>query len=177
MAPTIPSGIKVKRRADEGEYPFTEIFSGFEKIQGVRRVFGGKGGSNDADETKVKEILSKQKVEIFSGEGYMGVNDEDGRIYVSKEYLEKGDPESIYLDVVHELVHVKQFMDGKKLFDRTYSYVERPTEVEAYRITVEEARRIGMTEEYIFNYLKVDWITRKEHIRLAEAMGVKPVSN
>ncbi|MGQ9515369.1 MAG: hypothetical protein ACUVTL_10060 [Thermoproteota archaeon] len=54
----------------------------------------------------------------------------------------------LYLDIIHELTHVKQFMDGKKLFDWRHKYVEMPTEVEAFRNAVEGARRLGwMTKE------------------------------
>jgi hypothetical protein len=169
------SGVTINRYAKEGEYKFTDIFNGFEKIPTVKKIFATSKGNADEDEAKnAKDLLSKQKVEVFAGEGYMGVSDEDGRIYVSQQYLQTGDLKSIYLDVVHELAHVKQFTQGRDLFDRRYSYVDRPTEIEAYKVTVEEARRIGMTEEAIFDYLKVDWISEKDHIRLAEAISVRP---
>jgi hypothetical protein len=50
--------------------------------------------------------------------------------------------------------------------------VDRKTEVEAYEVTVREARRIGLTEEVISNYLRVPWITAEEHKRLARKLDV-----
>jgi len=47
------------------------------------------------------------------------------------------------------------------LFDRKYSYVDRPTEVEAYKYTVEEARNLGMKKEEILDYLKVEMDKRR----------------
>ena len=68
---------------------------------------------------------------------------------ISKGYLNNGDKTDIYLDLIHELCHVKQFMEGKELFDPRYDYVDRPTEIEAYRYAVKEARRIGLSDERI----------------------------
>ncbi len=36
------------------------------------------------------------------------------------------------------------------------AYVDRPTEIEAYQTTVAEAKRIGMTDEQIIEYLKTE---------------------
>ena len=69
-------------------------------------------------------------------------------------------------------MHVKQQRQGLDLYDKSYSYVDRPTEVEAYAITVEEARRLGMKDQEIFDYLHVEWITSDEHKRLASAVGL-----
>jgi hypothetical protein len=102
----------------------------------------------------------------------MGVSDEDGHIFASQGYLNTGENWSVYLDVVHELVHVRQFMEGKELFDQTYSYGDRPTEIEAYQVAAREARRIGLSEKEIFEYLEVPWINKKELERLALACDV-----
>ena len=72
-------------------------------------------------------------MDVQARPGYLRVDDETGNIVVSGEYLRTGDERYLYLDVVHELVHVRQFIEGKELFDRRYSYVDRPTEIEAYR--------------------------------------------
>ena len=79
----------------------------------------------------------------------------------------------LYLDVVHEFIHVKLFMAGKNLFDEDYEYVDRPTEIEAYQITVDEAKKIGMDNDEIFDYLQVDWIDDESHKRLAKTVGIK----
>ena len=48
-------------------------------------------------------------------------------------------------------------LDGRELFDESYSYVDRPTEIEAYRCTVEEARKIGMSDDALKALLAYDW--------------------
>jgi hypothetical protein len=92
---------------------------------------------------------------------------------VSAYYLNNGDLIDIYLDVIHELVHVRQFMEGKKLFDDNYRYVERPTEIEAYRYAVEEARRLRLSDEKILQYLKTEWMSADDLRRLAKVLNVK----
>ena len=152
----------MKQQIGSGTFSFLDIFMGFEKLDAVTGVFG----------KKTQQILSRLNVEVFPREGFMGVSDEDGHIFASQIYLNTGVEWSVYLDVVHELVHVRQFMEGKELFDNSYSYADRPTEIEAYQVAAKEARRIGMDEKEIFEYLEVPWISRAEHERLALACEV-----
>ncbi len=63
-------------------------------------------------------------------------------------------------------------MDGMDLYDERYSYVDRPTEIDAYRVVVEEARKLGMKEDEILDYLRVDWITEEELRRLVGRLGI-----
>ena len=103
----------------------------------------------------------------------MWVNSLNGHLMINSNYLKKGDKIDVYLDLIHELVHVKQFMEGKELFDMHYGYSERPTEVEAYRLAVEEARRLGLSEERICDYLKTEWMSDESLQRLAKALHVE----
>ncbi|MGQ9552165.1 MAG: hypothetical protein ACUVUE_07045 [Candidatus Bathycorpusculaceae bacterium] len=151
------------RKAKVSTYPFTDYFKGFEKVEAVRKIFG----------EKTEEVLSNLRVEFAGMKGYMLVNDLDGHILISAHYLRKGNLVDLYLDIIHELVHVKQFMDGKKLFDNDHSYTERPTEVEAYRYAVEEARRIGLNEDRICEYLRTEWMSDEDFERLTKSLGVK----
>ena len=154
--------ISINRRVDSGSIKFKEIFGGFENLEAVKAIFG----------KATDKVLDELKVEVFPRKGFMGVSDEDGHVFASKYYLNEGEEWSVYLDAVHELVHVRQFKEGKNLFDNAFAYVDRPTEVEAYRMTVQEARRIGLNEQEIFDYLEVPWITGAEHVRLAKACNV-----
>ncbi|MCS4539406.1 MAG: hypothetical protein HYU03_01775, partial [Thaumarchaeota archaeon] len=79
----------------------------------------------------------------------------------------------LYLDLIHELVHVRQHMEGRELFDKRYSYVDRPTEIEAYSAAVKEAKRIGMSYEEIEDYLKVEWVTDEEFDRMLTNLHLK----
>ena len=140
---------------------FLDYFKGFEKSQAVRGIFGDK---ND-------EVLKNLKVE-FIWFGYMGVNDNDGHLRVNGRYLNSGDKTDIYLDVVHELFHVKQHLEGKELFSPGYDYVDRPTEVEAYRYTVKEAKRLGLSDERILSYLQTEWMSDSDLKRLVKNIGI-----
>ncbi|MCL2642689.1 MAG: hypothetical protein FWD52_04170 [Candidatus Bathyarchaeota archaeon] len=141
---------------------FLEYFKGFDTVEAVRGIFGAK----------TSDILGNLKVEFTWLKGYMYVNSKDGHIVISKAYLQKGDKIDIYLDLIHELYHVKQFFEGRELFDPKYKYVDRPTEIEAYRYTVQEARRLGLTEDRIRQYLKTEWINNSDFKRLAASVGV-----
>ena len=143
---------------------FTDFFKGFDQVPIIKKTFG----------KNVVDILNNLEVEFNSfRRGYMGVSDDDGHLVVNTHHLKNSDYKILYLDVVHELIHVKQFMDGKNLFDEDYEYVDRPTEIEAYQITVDEAKKIGMDNDEIFDYLQVDWIDDESHKRLAKTVGIK----
>jgi hypothetical protein len=155
--------VEIPRNVKIATYPFIEYFKGFENVGAVREVFG--------EETE--KVLSDLKVEFAGIRGYMGVSETDGHLIIGARYLNEGSMVDIYLDVIHELVHVKQFLEGKELFDSDYTYIERPTEVEAYRHAVKEARRLGMTDERICEYLKTEWMSDDDLQRLAKTVGVK----
>ena len=145
--------------------PFTQYFKGFDRVEAVRAIFGAR----------TAQILKALKVEFFSSKwGYMGVSDEDGHLVVSAHYLRTGNRRDIYLDVVHELVHVKQFRDGRQLFPEDFEYSTAPTEIEAYKVCIAEGRRLGMTDPEVLEYLKVPWMDDKDWRRLARNLGLKP---
>jgi len=155
---------KIEREGPLNRYNFTDFFKGFDQVPIIKKTFG----------ENAVEILSNLEVEFNSfRRGYMGVSDDDGHLVVNTHHLKNSDYKILYLDVVHELIHVKQFMDGKNLFDEDYEYVDRPTEIEAYQITVDEAKKIGMNDQEIFDYLQVDWIDNESHKRLAKTVGIK----
>ncbi len=151
------------------EHQFSDYFRGFEKVEAVRRIFGDR----------TEQVLHGLKVEFLWAGGYMGVNSANGHLMANPNYLNKGDKTDIYLDIIHELVHVKQFMEGKDLFDTHHSYTERSTEIEAYRYAVEEARRLGLSDARICEYLKTEWMSEKELNQLASTVNVhcKQVQN
>ncbi len=140
---------------------FTDYFKGFENTKAVRGIFG--------DDTE--KVLNNLKVD-FMGFGYMGVDNDTGHLLVNARYLKNGDRIDIYLDVIHELCHVKQWLEGRELFDNKYGYVDRPTEVEAYRYTIQEAKRIGLSDERILDYLHTEWISSAELQQLARNLGM-----
>jgi hypothetical protein len=142
--------------------PFSDYFKGMEKVQAIRDTFGDR----------TEEVLNNLRVELTWMGGYMWVNNIDGHLMVSAKYLSEGDRMDVYLDLIHELVHIKQFMEGKELFDFHYSYIDRPTELEAYNAAVKEARRLGLSEGRICLYLKTEWMSDGDLRRLAKALNV-----
>ncbi len=125
-------------------------------------------------EAERRAFLDSVVVEVDSSQGYMWVSDVDGHVHISGPYLRSAPEIALYLDLCHELIHVKQYREGRELFDRRYKYVDRPTEVEAWRLTVMEARRLHLSEEEISEYLRVEWVPLDDHERLLRVLGVRP---
>ena len=161
------NSFKVNRDLPAGKYRLPQVFSGLQDAQPLKKCIRRR--------SLLRRILEETEVTLTAnGTRYMHVNDKDGSLVVGLKYLHDADERYLYLDVIHELVHVKQHLDGKELFEEEYSYADRPTEIEAYQYTVEEGRRLGMTEEEIAEYLYVEWMTRKEFARMLETLGVAP---
>lgn len=155
--------VTIIRNAVVSNYPFTDYFKGFDKIEAVKKIFG----------EKTSMVLQTLRVEFFTGRGYMGVSDQTGHLRVNANYLKHGDIVDLYLDIIHELVHVKQFLQGRKLFDENYRYIERPTEIEAYRHSVEEARNLGLSDERIIQYLKTERRSEEDLKQMARTLKVR----
>jgi hypothetical protein len=159
--------VPTSKRGSKKRHRFVEHFRGFEAVPAVREIFG----------SETHEVLANLQVEFVNARSdYIWVSDKDGHLIANANYLRTGETRAIYLDVIHELVHVKQFRDGRKLsvdFGNRFEYVDRPTELEAYRHTLKEARRLGMTDEEIVDYLNVTWLDEEEVRRLARHLGVK----
>src|SRR2546426_12470799 len=49
---------------------------------------------------------------------YMYIDDSDGHIVAGLEYLKTGEPWVLYLDVIHELTHIRQWRAGEHLWGR-----------------------------------------------------------
>jgi|GEM_PF-146170 N-acetylglutamate synthase-like GNAT family acetyltransferase len=156
-------GVTINRNLQVDKYAFADVFKGFEKVPALISVFG----------KDLPDILKNTYVVVDPREGYLHVDNEKGWIYISQPYLKKADLRYLYLDLIHELVHVKQFHQGLELYDWEYSYFERPTEVEAYKITIDEARRIGMNDKEIADYLKVEWVDDDEFKSFLRKMKIK----
>ena len=144
-------------------YQFTDYFKGLEKVEAVRQIFG----------EKTHEVLQNLKVKFTYIGGYMWIDPTDGSLVISSHYLNEGDKTDIYLDLIHELVHIRQLVEGKKLFDAEYDYADRPTEIEAYQHAVDEARRLGLNDQQICEYLKTEWMSKEDLRKLAKSVNVK----
>jgi hypothetical protein len=147
--------VKVNRKIPRAALqPFTDYFKGFEKVEAVRNVFG--------DETEA--VLARLKIGFISNKQmYMGIRDDDGNIAVGTYHLRHSTTRVLYLDIVHELFHIKQWMRDKEWFTAEHEkfmgnfslYYVSPIEVPAYKHAVREAERLGMPPDEIVEYLKM----------------------
>jgi len=168
--------IKVNRKTPPPALqPFTDYFKGFEKVGAVRKVFG--------DETEA--VLARLKIGFISNRRmYMGIRDDDGNVAVGTYHLRHSTTRVLYLDIVHELFHIGQWMRDKEWFTREHEkfmgnfslYYASPLELPAYAHTVREAERLGMTREEITEYLKMMPIPQKVWNRFLREMEIKPAA-
>lgn len=152
--------VEIIRKPTKLTCTFENHFKNFENVEAVQQVFG--------EETK--QALSCLEVEFTDSTLYMRV-DFDGRLLINPQYLESGNFTDIYLDVIHELVHVWQVMNGKNC-NHKLPYVQRPLEIEAYQTAVQEARALGLDEDRILDYLDSELINEEELRQLATALGI-----
>ncbi|HEX9341111.1 MAG TPA: hypothetical protein VF992_08090 [Thermoplasmata archaeon] len=156
--------VRINRRLGVGPKPLTTVFPGLDRDPNFIALF------NDGLREKV---LAETRVNLVPEDSYAYIDDERGWVNLGHGYLKTGEARILYLDILHELTHIRQWHEGKELWDRKYDYVDRPTEVEAYRVAVEVARKIGMTDREIADYLRVEWTSREEHERLCRRLGVR----
>lgn len=161
-------GFVLHRGLGVGVHPLVKLADGLQEARGLKVLF--------PKEDERRAFLDSVKVHVSPFHGYMWIDDTKGRVVVSADYLRNGEERGIFLDLVHELVHIRQHREGQDLWDERFPYVDRPTEVEAYRVAVEEARELGLSDEEICEYLHVPWTTDAEHERLCTNMGVKYVA-
>jgi hypothetical protein len=154
----------INRRLESGQYRLDEVFADIRTCTVLRDIF--------ADAEEIDAVVAQIKVHVVDRPYEMFVDNDDGSITIGLTHLQRASDAFLYLDIIHELCHVKQHLEGRNLYDRDKAYVDRETEIEAYLVTVEEARRIGLNEGAIVNYLRVSWITPEEHRRLVRRMGI-----
>ena len=155
---------RINRRLGPGQYSLTEVFADIRTYDVLSAIF--------ADAAEIDRVMAYTKVLVVDAPREIFVDNDNGSITIGLNHLRNSSDEFLYLDIIHELCHVKQHLQGRNLYDRSKAYVDRETEIEAYEVTVREARRIGLNDETISNYLRVYWITPEEHKRLTEKLNV-----
>ncbi len=150
----------VSRNVGVGRYKITEVVGGLETSVALNTLYGHQ----------LMEVLKTTWIDVVSKPWQIWVDRDTRRITVNQDYLAETETETLYLDFIHELVHLWQLSVGADVFDRSVSYVDSPTEIEAYRYTLEDAKRLGFSQRDLVEYLKVRWITDDEHRRLVKAV-------
>jgi hypothetical protein len=150
----------INHNLELGMYQLTDVVEGLDNSVALNKIFG----------SKLTMILNSTVVNVVCKPWQIWVDRETKIITINKDYLLHTDKSTLYLDFIHEMVHIWQIANGKNVFDRSVSYVDAPTEIEAYRYTVEDAKRIGFSKNDVIDYLKVRWISDQEHLRLVKAV-------
>jgi len=158
------NNFRINRRLEPGQYPLVDVFADIRACEILSAIFTDAG--------EIDAVIARTTVSVVDLPYEMFVDNDDGSITICLKHLRDASDEILYLDIIHELCHVKQHMQGRDLYDMSKAYVDRDTEIEAYRVTVQEARRIGLNDDAILDYLRVSWITPEEHKRLARRLDV-----
>jgi hypothetical protein len=154
----------INRLLEPGQYNLEEVFPDIRSYGILQTIFAG------AEE--INEVIAYTRVFIVDHAYEMFVDNKDGSITIGLAHLRTSPDDILYLDIIHELCHVQQQRQGRNLYDRRRAYVDRDTEIEAYCVTVCEARRIGLNDEAIAEYLRVAWLSPQDHQRLARRLNV-----
>ena len=158
-------GFRVKRNTEIGEYRLTDVFAGLESSSSLMKVFGSR--------SQMTKIMKHLKLRVEPNDSGLWFDRDTSTICIGSKHLRGAKADFLYLDVIHVLVHVCQFLEGRDLNDQAFEYVERPTELEAYRYTVAEARKVGLDEGEILRYLRMDAADDSELGKLMDKIGVK----
>ncbi|UCH37172.1 MAG: hypothetical protein JSV76_05670 [Candidatus Bathyarchaeota archaeon] len=143
-----------------GTYRITKVVNGLENSIALNKIY----------RRKLAGVMNSTLVDIVNKPWQIWVDRKSKRIRINKDYLSQTDADTLYLDFIHEMVHLWQIDEGKKVFDQSVSYVDKPTEIEAYKYTIEDAKQIGYNTMDIIDYLNVRWIDQEEHQRLVKAV-------
>lgn len=182
----VPEEFRPVRDTPPGRYPLLAVFAGLEKTVPFRKYPG--------DDDAILKIAGQTWAHVFDGPGYMYVapprtppevraggfrmvESRDDVIVVGNSHLANSPRMEVYLDVIHEFLHILQRKQGRQIWPgRRIPYVDRPTEIEAYAYSVAEARRLGVPDSYLRKYLEVPWVSAADYRRLLRHLGVNSKS-
>jgi hypothetical protein len=154
----LPEYAQVIRTLSCGEHPYRSLLPRLEESPAARRI--------ESPTTPIAQLIDSARVQIKPGDGYVWIDINIPAIMLIESYYREGNPVDLYLDLVHELTHLRQLAEGKNLWDRSLHYVDRPTEIEGYAVAVEEGLRLGMTEAQIMHHLSNPWLSSADVKRL-----------
>lgn len=154
----LPEYANVLRTLGRGLHPFRMLLPRLEESPVARRI--------ETATTPLGPLMDNARVRIRTGEGYCFVDVKAPAIVLFEGYYRQANPLDLYLDMTHELTHLRQLAEGMDLWDHSLEYVDRPTEIEGYAVAVEEGLRLGMTETQIIQHLSNPWLSAAEVVRL-----------
>jgi hypothetical protein len=154
----LPEYALVNRTLNCGLHPYRLLLPRFEESPVVRRI--------EMAATPIGPLLDSARVKIKKGEGFCYVDVIIPAIVLIENYYIQGNALDLYLDLAHELTHLRQLAEGRNIWDHSLHYVDRPTEIEGFAVAVEEGLRLGMTEEQVIQHLSNPWLSDDEVDRL-----------
>ena len=154
----LPEYAQVVRTLPIGDHLYLRLLPRIEESPVARRI--------ESPQTPLSLLLESAHVHIKKHEGYCYVDVRIPAIILSEDYYRAASPVDLYLDMAHELTHLRQLAEGHNLWDESLHYVDRPTEIEGYAIAVEEGLRLGLAEKDILHHLSNPWLNDSEIERL-----------
>ncbi len=154
----LPDFAHVDRSLPVGMHPYLALLPGAARSPAMKRITT----SPDA----ARGLLENARVMVAPGRGYAYVDVGTPCIVLSEWYYRSGSGIDLYMDLLHELTHIRQHHEGMDLWDERFAYVDRPTEIEGYAVAVEEGRRLGMDHAAVVRHLSNPWMTRADVARL-----------
>ncbi len=154
----MPKYARIVRQLPCGEHPLLALLPLAAESPAVHYI--------ESAATPISRLLDTARVRIERRKGYIWVDDDSPAIILTEHYYRHGSPLDLYLDLLHELTHLRQLSEGQDIWDESLAYVDRPTEIEGYAIALQEGRRLGMTEAGILRHLSNPWMTPADVTRL-----------
>lgn len=119
-----------------------------------------------------REVMRAARVQVIAVEGYCWIDDARPCIVLTRTYYQQGSDLDLYLDLLHEVTHLRQLLEGRDLWDDNLPYHRRPTEIEGYAVAVAEMRRLGLDGEAIRQHLTNPWMTTAQVTELIALIDV-----
>ncbi len=154
----LPEYAIVVRNLSSGLHPYRTLLPRIEESPAMHRI--------ESPATPIRPLLDSARVQIRRREGYCYVDVKIPAIVLSEEYYSKANPLDLYLDLIHELTHLRQLAEGENIWDHSLDYIDRPTEIEGYAVAVEEGIRLGMDEDEVIRHLSNPWMSDQDVNRL-----------
>lgn len=155
----LPEYARVVRGLPCGDHPYLSLLPRIAESPVRRRIETAKTPFGPLVDNAVVRIKKRDK-------GYCYVDVLVPAVTVTQFYYLNGHDLDLYLDLAHELTHLRQHLEGENIWDHDTPYVDRDTEVEGYAVAIEEGLRLGMTEADIMNHLSNPWMDQEEVTRL-----------
>ena len=145
-----------------GEHPFLALLPGALTspalhLVGSPRIDGGT-------------VVRGARVRLTGDDGYCWVDESVPCIVFTFAHYRTASDLDVYLDLMHELTRIRQIHEGRDVWDRSFEYHRRPTEIEGYAVAVAECRRLGLDEAAAFEHLSNPWMSAQQVQELLHAV-------